>query len=143
MFLDLAVKLFDSSEGYEAFTRVSHHHNVSFVICVQNYFAPGKYGVTIRRSFTDLIIFPDSGDSDNMSNMSKKMFGNATFLHSCALWLDAHIKLSYDRFILVDQNNTSPTTPPSHFKLFSVRTNLFADESGTRRIVYLTPPKNK
>lgn len=90
-----------------------------------------------------MILFLSPHDFNNQETMSSQLFKNRGFLNACMAWMDEHIEAKYDKFLLLDRNETYAFTPKDHFQHFSVRTCIFPNEhTGIRRIVYLSPPKS-
>jgi len=138
---DLATSIVNDQTSCDAFTRISHHYNISFFFITQNFFTPGKYAPTIVRNFTDFVIFLSQLNQVMQREISKRLFnGNSKFLDECLSYLLKEYANCYDRYVLIDHNDTShPNIPAHHLGTFGVRTHLFKNKKGKRRIEYLRP----
>jgi hypothetical protein len=163
---DVALSLLSSPEGLEAFTILSRHMELSLVFTTQNMFLRAPHAVGIRRALTDFLIFLSPNEIAYQKEISQTLFSKPNFLNSCLAWLIPNVPKTYDRYILYDRNEVDPTIPPSHFKMFSIRTCLFPKEKErpvgpdgepienddsddedqgeeSRLVVYLSPPQAK
>jgi hypothetical protein len=142
---DLAVDIVNEKKPADAFMRVSHHYQVSFLYITQNFFLPGKYGPTITRQFTDFVLFLSQLNRKMQNMISEKLFHkNPRFLDECLKYLLNTYENCYDRYVLIDFNETSISNlPKNHIRTFGVRTHIFRNAKGKWKTEWLQPSIKK
>jgi len=122
----------DSSEMVTLATIQSHHHNLSVMISLQNYFCSSKYGKTIMRNISIKIFFYNRLDLTELKNISSQIVPkNPNFLESCFNFLFRKFPDDPSHYVLVDGKSKA--------RSFFVRSHVLPESDGKIRPIIFFP----
>lgn len=100
-------------------TAKSHHLNFSLIITCQNYYFEGKYAPHIRKQFTDVVLFRNRGNKQDLLTLNKQIFpGFTNYLNLCFQFIHDHCN-DNEQFLIIDKGPLSKMP-----EQFQVRCNI-------------------
>lgn len=111
-----------------------HHHNISVIFTLQNYFCTSKYGKTLMRNVNVKVFFYNRLDLTELRNISAQIVPKSPqFLESCFKFLFEKFPNDPSHYVLIDGHYRSST--PNLF----VRSRIFPDKDGSTRPIIFFP----
>ena len=124
----------NSAEMIKLLTVDVHHHNISIIFTLQNYFCSSKYGKTLMRNVNIKVFFYNRLDQTELRTISSQIVPkNSNFLDSCFKYLLEKFPNDPSQYVLVDGHYRS--SAPHLF----VRSRIFPDTDGEIRPIIFFP----
>lgn len=135
---DLMSEIVNSKKMVDIATVHSHNYNLSVIFVLQNFYAQGKFSITLQRNSQYKVIFYNRADVLERRSLSNQLAGSANFFTKCYDYLMDQFPQSPSFYILIDAHNRS------QINFFYCRSHIFPEvHNGDITPVIFFPNKNK